>query len=438
MSMTVAEARVEIKNNFEKAELIEKRYPDGVITNAEDEKEVKRLLTDIDVMEAKLTALETAEERGRRIAEGLMRYTNPATKMPSPTPETDQEVKAKILSPGEQFVESYAYKTLKSNGTFNSPLNRVSLVVPLQDGTSLLKWAKVFEQKALLRGGSESSGGAFVQNDLQPGVVYAITNDLNIMTVIPRYQTTSDNVDFVREDTFTNAATGIAESTGVTSTVQGLKLQSTLAYSVCSEPVISISHWLPVTNRMLADAPQIRGIINQRLLTGLDVKVESEVITGSSTGNHLNGLLYAGIQDLPIGAYSLVDAIFHARTMVRTTGGSRANAIVMTPANWEEVRLARENLASGTLGGYLMGPPSMGVGGTLWGLPVIESTAMSANIVIVGDFAQGCGLFDREQASIRVGTIDDQFIRNQQTILAELRCAFVVFRPAAFCQITAI
>ena len=51
MSMTVSEARAEIKSLFNQADLIEKKYPEGLITNGEDEREVKRLLTEIDGLE---------------------------------------------------------------------------------------------------------------------------------------------------------------------------------------------------------------------------------------------------------------------------------------------------------------------------------------------------------------------------------------------------
>jgi HK97 family phage major capsid protein len=74
----------------------------------------------------------------------------------------------------------------------------------------------------------------------------------------------------------------------------------------------------------------------------------------------------------------------------------------------------------------------------VWGIPVVETDVCSENTVLVGDFGQGCSLFDREQAAIRVGTIGDQFIRNMQTILAELRAAFVIWRPAMFCRITGV
>jgi hypothetical protein len=34
--------------------------------------------------------------------------------------------------------------------------------------------------------------------------------------------------------------------------------------------------------------------------------------------------------------------------------------------------------------------------------------------------------------------VNDQFIRNMQTILAELRVAFVVWRPAVFSKVTGL
>jgi hypothetical protein len=56
---------------------------------------------------------------------------------------------------------------------------------------------------------------------------------------------------------------------------------------------------------------------------------------------------------------------------------------------------------------------------------------------VVGDFSpMGVNLFDREDATVRTGWINDQFVRNMQTLLAELRAALVVWRPTAFCKLT--
>jgi len=188
---------------------------------------------------------------------------------------------------------------------------------------------------------------------------------------------------------------------------------------------------------MLDDAPAIRGLINGRLLMGLNLTLETQVITGDGTGENFTGILAtAGICIQASGTDGILDRMFKGRTQVRVTGRGNPNVFLIHPNDWSAIRLARENVATGTLGNYLMGPPSQVGPTTVWGVPVIESDVETENTILVGDFAMGCSLFDREQAAIRVGTINDQFTRNMQTILSELRAAFVVWRPAMFCRIT--
>ena len=440
MAMTVAEARNEIKSLFEKADLIEKRYPDGEITNGEDAAEVKRLLTEIDGMEMKLSGLEDTEARRNRILSGIDRYSKAAANAVRPGQQVQDIQEAQRVSPGDQFIQSREYREMKLNGMFNSPLNRVQFAVQFKDGTSLMQWSKILEmeQKTLLRGGSATSGGGFVMNDRQPGYIDIMQRELTLLDLIPRITTESDTIEYVKEDTFTNSAAFTAEASATTGT-SGVKPESTLAYSVATMPVKTLAHWIPVTNRMLADAPAIRGIINGRLLLGLDLVLETQVASGNGSGENMTGILStAGINLVAIGTDSTIDVIFKGRTKVRVTGKGRPNAVVLHPNDWQVIRLARENAATGTLGGYIMGPPSQVGATTLWGIPVIESEALTENTGLLGDFVQGCTLFDREQSAVRVGTIDDQFVRNMQTILAELRAAFVVWRPSMFTKLTGI
>jgi HK97 family phage major capsid protein len=431
-TMTVAEARSEIKNLFESAEKIENRYKNDVTAMPnEDREEVQRLLTEVDGLETKLSVLEDAEQRRQRIMEGVNRYSQPVARgLRQPTPE--EATKGKRVSPGQQFIAAHEYRELKLSGAFNSKLNRVNFAVNLEDGTSLIEW------KTLLRGGSSSSGGAFVENDRQPGFVDILQRELSLLDLVPRGTTDSDTVEYVREDTFTNNAAMVAEATATTGTT-GTKPESALAYSAQTVAVRTLAHWLPVTNRMLSDAPAIAAIINGRLIIGLNLKLEDQVIGGNGQDENFTGLLnVGGINIQGRGADNELDAIFKARTQVRVNGKGRPSAVVLHPNDWQQIRLARENVSTATLGTYLMGPPSQVGAVTVWGIPVVESEAITENTGLIGDFSQGSMLFDREQAAIRVGTIDDQFVRNMQTILAELRAAFVIWRPAMFTKITGI
>jgi len=307
----------------------------------------------------------------------------------------------------------------------------------MSHGTSLVSWQKALQQKALIYSAT-GSAGALVQNDVQPGVLSILQREINVLDLVPRIQTASDTIEYVLETAFTNNAAMVAEATATTGTT-GTKPESVLSYSTQTAAVRTLAHWIPVTNKTLADAPQIRGIINSRLLLGLTLALETQILNGDGTGENFTGIVNtSGINIRGLGTDSTIDALFRARTMVRVVGKARPSAIVLHPNDWELVRLARENAASATYGGYLMGPPSMIGATTLWGMPVVESEAITEGTGLVGDFAMGCTLFDREEAVVRVGLVNDQFIRNMQTLLAELRAAFVVWRPTAFAKLTGI
>jgi HK97 family phage major capsid protein len=320
MAMTVAEARAEIKNNFDKADLIEKKYPDGIITSQEDETELKRLLTEIDDMESKLAGLEDAEQRRKRIMGGLERYGKPADGAQRPNPAPDEMRQKQILSPGDQFIQDRTYRELKMNGHFSSQLAKVQFAVALKDGTSLIVFGRraALEQKTLVYSG----GSDIVDPQRVPGYLEILQREITVMDLIPRVSTESDTVEYVREDTFTNAAAAVAEASATTGT-SGRKPESAIVASVQTSPVRTIAHWIPITNRMLADAPAMRGIINGRLMLGLDLTLETQIVTGAGTGENLTGILNtAGINIQGIGTDNTMDAIFKARTQIRVNGHS--------------------------------------------------------------------------------------------------------------------
>jgi len=433
-NMSISELRSEIKSSYDQAKGIEDNYPDGLTkdSNAEDYEQVKSLLGSLDRMEDRLAPLEDAEGRKARINQNVTAFARPARGHQHP--ETDAVAWQPIESPGDQFVNSEAFKQMVSSGIFNNPRNLIPhMVVPMEKANFLQQMS----QKALVYSGS-AVGGGLVHNDVRPGVLDILQRALVVMDLLPRTTTTSDTIEYVKEDTFTNNAAFTAEATGTTGT-SGLKPETALAYSVQTAPVKTLAHWIPVTNRMLADASALRGIINQRLLLGLDLALETQVLDGDGSGENMTGILRtAGTNIQGMGADNAADALYKGRTQVMVTGLGRPGAFVLHPNDWQAIRLMRENAATGTLGGYLMGPPTLPTTPTLWGLPVVESLGMPENTGLVGDFAMGAMLFDREQSQLRVGTINDQFVRNMQTILAELRLAMAVFRPSAFTRVTGI
>ena len=429
MSMTATDLKAEIAQRYRDAKAIEDKYPDGLTpdVNHEDYEQVKTLLTELDAMEDQLGPLEDADERKRRILDNAKRWLTPGEPHRHPS-DFDPREWPEYKSAGASFIDSTEYKSLRDSGAFNSPNNRPNMNVAM-DGDLLAK--------ALVYSGS-AVAGSLVAPDRRAGLVDKLQRELSILDLIPSGQTDSDTIEYIREDSFTSAAASVAEATATTGT-SGLKPESSMALSKQTSPVRTIAHWLAVTNRILSDAPMLRGLIDSRLLYFLRQKVEDLVIDGDGTGENFTGILRtAGILIQGVGSDNVPDAIFKARTQIMVTGLARPNGIVMHPNDWQAVRLMRENAATGTLGNYLYGPPSVAGPSTMWGYPVVEAIGEPENTALIGAFDIGAFLFDREQSQIRVGTIDDQFVRNMQTILAELRAAFIVFRPTAFAKVTGV
>ena len=231
---------------------------------------------------------------------------------------------------------------------------------------------------------------------------------------------------------FTNAAAPVAEATA-TAGSSGTKPESTITTVKVTAPVKTIAHWIPVTKRALSDAAQIRTLIDNFLLYGLEEELEDQMITGDGTGENFEGL--GNVSGVQAQAWDtdLLTTLRKAKTKVKTVGRSRANGWLLNPADVEAL-----DLLTDSQGRFYFGGPSGSLGDDnlpLWRLPVIETEAVPAGTGYVGDFRKMV-LWDREQASITMtDSHSDFFIRNMVAILAEMRAAFGVLQPSAFVEI---
>src|SRR5262245_49152626 len=429
-NMSLDDLRKEAKTRLEAASELEQKHtgPGTEPLTGADLEQVKRLLLEVDALHDRIGAAEEVAGLAQKTQQLLDHYSRPL--LPA---QPSQGGTKRRLTPGEHFVRSAQYLQAKNTGLLTNALNRLEFGVNLPDGTSLLEW------KATLASTGASGGGSLVPTDVRSTVVDMLLPQVNVLSLIPRLATESDAIEYIQQTGQTLNAGWVAEATGSAMTgTDGRTPDSSLVYANVTAYVRAVAGWLPVTNRLLNDSRAMPGIVNTQLLGDLEQKVEQGVLSGDGTGENLRGIIGApNVQTFARGTFNEVDALFHARTLCRTGSQLAPNAVIMHPADYEQVRLLRENAASATLGQYLMGPPNtLGVP-TVFGLPVVESQNIAVNTVIVGNFTQGCAIFDREQASIRVGLINDQLIRNQQTILAEERLTFVIWRAPAFTTITA-
>jgi len=260
-------------------------------------------------------------------------------------------------------------------------------------------------------------------------VVPFATRPIQVVDAIPQTTTSQAAVQYMEETTYTNAAAETDEG--------GTYAESALAYTEKQSNVRKIATFLPVTDEQLEDVPQLSGMINNRLPFMVRQKLDLQLISGSGTGTptQLRGILnVAGIQTQAKGADPTPDAIYKGIVKIETVGQAFANLVMMHPTNWQDVRLLRT--ADGL---YIWGNPSDAGPERIWGLQVVRAQAATLGTAIVGDAANFCELAVRRGMDMQVSNSHGSFfVEGKQAIRCDIRVAFVVYRPAAFCTVTGL
>jgi HK97 family phage major capsid protein len=333
---------------------------------------------------------------------------------------------------GERFTNAEAYqqwyKSVAPNGVI--PESRKGLSSPSVD----VGHFGLF-RKDLITGTSDTSAGAWIIPD-QSGIYeplgrYALT----LRQLMSVRTTMSDSVEFVRQLTQVTQAAPVPESnvttyTGATGQVQGIKPEASMTFERVTEPVKTIAVWIPATKRALSDAAQLRGLIDQELREDLAEELENQLLNGNGVGENFTGLgNTAGTLAQAFDTDILVTTR-KAITHLQTNGKTMPNAWLMHPQDWETFDLFQD----GDDRYYWGGPLSMGQP-RLWGVPVVQSFFVTPGTAWVGNW-QKAVIWDRQQATITTtDSHSDFFIRNMVAILAEMRAAFGVIRPTAFCEV---
>jgi HK97 family phage major capsid protein len=290
--------------------------------------------------------------------------------------------------------------------------------------------------KALLTGASDTSAGAMVFSDRAPFVGPPGRRELTLRDLISVVPTDSDTIEFAKWNSETNAAAPVAEATAVSGTT-GTKPESAMDFATVSVPVRNVAHWMPVTRRAMADAPQLRALIDDALLYGLAEELEDQMLAGDGTGQNFTGLANVSGVQTQAWAGSNLKTLLLGRSKVRTVGRARPTAFLLHPQDVDNLLLATD-----TTGRYMLADPGAGnpySNFTCWGLPVVVNEGIAAGTGYVGDFRE-LYLFDRSKGPevYITDSHSDLFVRNILIVLAELRAGFCVRRPASIVKFTAL
>jgi HK97 family phage major capsid protein len=265
-----------------------------------------------------------------------------------------------------------------------------------------------------------------VAPDRKPGIVPGAFQPLTMESFLPSTTTSSNAIEFTKEASFTNAAAEAAENTA--------KAESALTWSLVNMPVSTVAHWIKISKQLAADNTALAAYVNQRMVYGVNRKVETQLVSGDGTAPNISGILDAGnftahgYADADLGSTLKKLVLIRKIMAASAAAGYAPDGILLNPADWAQVEIDLLTTAAGqTLLKYdERGTPR------LWGLPVVQSVGMTADQVAVGAFAQAYMVHNRQGVVVELSDSDsDNFTKNLVTIRAERRLALATEVPAA-------
>lgn len=310
-------------------------------------------------------------------------------------------------SPGELLVESEGFKLMMQHKT---------------------KSARVEVKTAIVNDYTGGMSQPLVAGDRLNMVWHEPNRMLRIRDILPKGRTTSNTVFFPKELVFTNSAAEV-RNTSVSPIVQAdnvTKPESAITFTSDSEVVATIAHFIPVSKQALDDSVFLQSYVNSRLMYGLKLVEETQLLTGTGVTGYISGIntnstAYAQA-DSPNLYDQSIEYLRDAKAQAQVNN-YEPTVVILHPRDWSDIELLRE----ASNGQFIVGNPLAQIGSRLWGMDVVVSNSQTAGTFTVLD--PNCFmLVDREDASVEISFEDStNFQKNMATIRAEERLALLCF-----------
>jgi hypothetical protein len=273
------------------------------------------------------------------------------------------------------------------------------------------------------------TGAGWDPEDVRTGRVemYPTRPAPHVIDAFPQTTTAMSTVLYMEETVFNNTAAEVAEG--------GQFPEAQLKLEERSSEVRKIPVFLPVTDEQFEDEARARAYVENRLPFMLRQRVDAQLLTGNGTAPNLRGVEnVSGIQSQALGADPIPDALYKVMRQIRDDGFAEPSHVFIRPSVWERVQLLRT--ADGV---YIWGHPSMPGPRTIWGVPVVETTAVTATRAVVGDFTNFSEVAVRRGIDVQISNSHGSFfIEGKLAVRADVRLAVIFYRPKAFGIVTGL
>lgn len=267
---------------------------------------------------------------------------------------------------------------------------------------------------------------ANVAPDRRPGIVPGAFQPLTIEALLNSAPTTSNAIEFTKENAFTNNAAEAAEG--------AQKAESALTWTLVNMPVSTVAHWIKISRQLAMDNTLLASYVNNRMRYGVNRKAETALCVGDGVAPNISGIFDTGNFTAHGYAAAALGATLPKFVLIRKmiadlwAAGYMADAILLNPADFATMEI---ELLTATSNAVRVGTDAAGRQ-TLWGVPVVQSVGVAADTVAVGNFSQASTVYNREGVVVEMSESDsDNFTKNLITLRAERRLALATEVPAA-------
>jgi HK97 family phage major capsid protein len=301
---------------------------------------------------------------------------------------------------GETMIESEGFAFLQKGGRDSGKINIES-----------------FHKTTIINAPGQNQ--PLVPDYRMPGIVPPGMPALTVRDALSTFRTSSNLIQYTRESSFTNAAAPQAGE-GVA------KAESAMGFELKNAAVQTLAHWIPASRQVIDDAVGLQDYINSRLMYGLKLVEEDQLLNGNGSGQNLSGLLMNSTAYSGSSSGTVIDMLGSALAQVEA-GGFKPDRIILHPKDAWAMYLIKT-----TLGEYVYSSPIYATIPQIWSVPIITTVNLTRGNFLVGAFKQAAAIWDRWDATIEISREhQDFFVKNLVAILCEERLALTVFQPSA-------
>lgn len=379
--------------------------------------ELDTILKSLDAVGAKIDEIDAdgkasvaaVKEEMKKLGEEQVKFARELAALQQASADGAAESDNRVKSIGEKFTESANYKAFSAN---TRDVRGARHIVSTKTDSPTVSTVSPAISRNTIAAPYQLAG-----------IWGAPEQQLIVENLIPHIPVSTSAVEYLKHTGFTNNAGVVAEGAA--------KAESTFEFDLATANVVTIAHWTKITEQLAADAPAVTAYINAKMLYGLQLKVDNQIISGTGTSTQLGGFLksgnhtdYSSAVTIPTGA-NLMDFALLIKTKLDTLGYP-PKVLLLNPADWAGLALLKD-----TQKRYLLGGPAGVTTKSLWGLPVETTASVPSGKYVMADFALGSTIYDRQEVALEIDREGDDFRKNLLTIRVERRLGLGVEDAAA-------